>query len=357
MHAACLAAGIVLSFSMQLQACAAQLPGALERPAAVTKLASRSAMVGLARAGARIVAVGERGIVLLSDDAGLTWRQGRVPVSVTLTSVNFPTPRQGWAVGHAGVILHTADAGETWALQLDGKAAAAAILKQAEASPASEERGLAHARQMATDGPDKPFLDVYFPDAKTGFAVGAFGLFFGTHDAGQTWQSLQPLLDNPRGLHLYALKGNGASMLVVGEQGFAARSADGGNSFSRIDLPYNGSLFAAALLPAGGAVVAGLKGNLYHAASLGGEYRHAASNAHASLNALTTLRDGRLVAANQAGQLLVSDEDGNSFQPVRGVTTGGPLSAVLQAPDESIICAGMRGLVRVPLASLPPIRK
>ncbi len=52
------------------------------------------------KAGNRLVAVGERGIVLLSDDAGLNWKQVDVPVSVTLTGVQFVSPMKGWAIGH-----------------------------------------------------------------------------------------------------------------------------------------------------------------------------------------------------------------------------------------------------------------
>jgi photosystem II stability/assembly factor-like uncharacterized protein len=62
-------------------------------------------LTGIARAGKRLVAVGERGIVVLSDDDGATWRQASVPVSVTLAAVQFPTPTQGWVVGHYGVVL------------------------------------------------------------------------------------------------------------------------------------------------------------------------------------------------------------------------------------------------------------
>ncbi len=54
---------------------------------------------------------GERGIVLLSDDAGVSWRQAKVPVSVSLTAVQFVDAEQGWAVGHLGVVLHTQDGG------------------------------------------------------------------------------------------------------------------------------------------------------------------------------------------------------------------------------------------------------
>jgi photosystem II stability/assembly factor-like uncharacterized protein len=49
----------------------------LQQPAIPTAKAKRAVLLGLTRAGERLVAVGERGIVLLSDDAGVNWRQAQ----------------------------------------------------------------------------------------------------------------------------------------------------------------------------------------------------------------------------------------------------------------------------------------
>jgi photosystem II stability/assembly factor-like uncharacterized protein len=52
--------------------------------------AAASLQLSVTRAGKRLVSVGERGLVLLSDDDGRSWRQARqVPVSVALTQVRF----------------------------------------------------------------------------------------------------------------------------------------------------------------------------------------------------------------------------------------------------------------------------
>src|SRR5512134_1715805 len=98
-------------FAMSLLACSAAFAApqapvgpALERPALASRHAQRSVLLGAAQAGARLVAVGERGIVLLSDDEGAHWEQVPVPVSVSLTAVRFADERLGWAVGHGGVV-------------------------------------------------------------------------------------------------------------------------------------------------------------------------------------------------------------------------------------------------------------
>src|SRR5262245_60524782 len=86
-----------------------------------SKLAAEALLLGVARAGNRIVAVGEYGNILLSDDDGKTWHQAKdVPTTVTLTAVHFVDDKQGWTVGHDTLILHTTDGGETWTKQSGG---------------------------------------------------------------------------------------------------------------------------------------------------------------------------------------------------------------------------------------------
>ena len=52
-------------------------------------------LVAVASAGNRLVAVGEEGVIIYSDDNGQSWTQAQVPVSVNLTCVRFATPMQG----------------------------------------------------------------------------------------------------------------------------------------------------------------------------------------------------------------------------------------------------------------------
>ncbi len=131
-------------------------------PALITPLASHVVLLGIARAGSRHVAVGERGIIVLSDDDGRSWRQAVVPVSVTLTAVTFPTAAQGWAVGHSGAILHSDDGGTHWTKQLDGFRAAQLALAAAAANmrkrPSKRARAdFAAAQQLVSDGPTSRF--------------------------------------------------------------------------------------------------------------------------------------------------------------------------------------------------------
>ena len=122
------------------QVTAAQSAGAaayvdvLDLPAKPSALARQSPLLDLAQAGKRLVAVGQRGHILYSDDDGRHWQQAGVPVSVDLTAVAFPSPEQGWAVGGDGVVLHSADGGASWQKQLDGRQINA-LLERSAAEP------------------------------------------------------------------------------------------------------------------------------------------------------------------------------------------------------------------------------
>jgi photosystem II stability/assembly factor-like uncharacterized protein len=98
----------------------AQMTDLLQMPSKKSVFAKSSRFYDVTTAGTRMVAVGERGHIMYSDDDGASWTQADVPVRVSLTAVYFPTAEKGWAVGHDGLVLHSSDGGKTWVKQLDG---------------------------------------------------------------------------------------------------------------------------------------------------------------------------------------------------------------------------------------------
>jgi photosystem II stability/assembly factor-like uncharacterized protein len=341
------AAAIALAFplcTLCQSAFAAPVANPLERDASTAVQAEGRVLLGLARAGTRLVAVGERGLILLSDDDGTSWRQAKVPVAVTLTAARFPTPKSGWAVGHAGIVLHTVDGGETWARQLDGKAVTGILTEAAKASGSAQMSAVA--QQFAGDGPDKPFLDLHFQDERHGILVGAYGLVLRTEDAGKTWQPMMDRIENPKGLHIYAIAVRGDSIWLAGEQGFLAHSADGGKTFARIETPYRGSYFTLAALQDGGIVFGGLKGNAFRSID-GARFEKVEGFIPVSLSASAVLADGKVLFSNQAGQLFVSGDQAHSVRAVSQFRAA-PLAAVAQAANGNIVVAGVRGVAIVP---------
>lgn len=186
------ALGITLALLQGLTQ-AASYVDVLDLPAKASALAVRSPLLGAARAGERLIVVGQRGHILYSDDSGKDWQQAAVPVSADLNAVNFPSATQGWAVGNDGVVLHTSDAGVTWNKQLDGRQIGALLVKHYRAlatrEPANEHwaKLAADGERLVEEGADKPLLDVWFANEKVGFVVGVFNLILRTEDGGEHW--------------------------------------------------------------------------------------------------------------------------------------------------------------------------
>ncbi|WP_297838520.1 YCF48-related protein [Pseudomonas sp.] len=272
------------------------------RTALISNQADQAVLLGAAITGSnRLVAVGERGLVLLSDDAGAHWRQSPVPVSVTLTSVRF-AGQQGVAVGHGGVVLTSNDGGEHWVLRLDGRRAAELALQAAKAdnNPALIER----AQQLVDEGPDKPFLDVAIDNDGHLLVVGAYGMIFASADFGQNWSPWMGRLDNPDGLHLYAIRQRGNELLVAGERGLVLSSVNNGASFTRLETSYKGSLFVAELLGERDIVVAGLKGSLLRSHDGGVTWLRLTAADASSFTGSALGADGSLYLVTQAGHVL-----------------------------------------------------
>lgn len=328
---------------------------ALQRPALQVRAPERQVLQTAARAGQRIVAIGERGLVVLSDDQAKRWRQARqVPVSVSLTALSFVDSKRGWAVGHGGVILHTTDGGETWIRQADGMDLAKSALAEAEQlaaqrpGDATSERALADARRLVDDGPDKPLLDVRFVDARRGWVVGAYNLFFETTDGGATWRSVSARLDNPRGLHLNTIAVRGQTVFIAGEQGVLFRSLDAGQTFEAMASPYKGSWFSLALGEDGSVTVGGLRGNAFRSADGGVTWNAVQGLPPVSIVSASARSDGSVLLSNQAGQLFVARANAPA-RPLR-LAPMPPLNGLLPLGRQAALALGFGGAVALDLS-------
>ncbi len=201
-------------------------------PAEHMPLASKSILLDLADTGTHYVAVGERGHILLSENAK-DWSQVDVPVRAMLNSVTFADGNNGWAAGHDAVIVNTKDGGKSWTLQ--------------NWDPELQ----------------KPILDIFFLDTERGFAVGAYGLLLRTFDGGNTWeQHDDPITEEE--LHFSGMtRLQDGMLLLVGEAGTLARSLDEGETWEAMESPYEGSYFDVVARGEKGAVMFGLRGNVF----------------------------------------------------------------------------------------------
>ncbi|RQO47657.1 YCF48-related protein [Pseudomonas sp. KBW05] len=282
--------------------------------------AAKGLMIDVVHAGKRLVAVGDRGHILYSDDQGATWTQAKVPTRQLLTAVFFVDDKQGWAVGHDAQILASTDGGATWTQQYQD-------LKR-----------------------EAPLLDIWFNNANHGLAVGAYGALIETTDGGKTWADVSDRLDNEDQFHLNAIAFiKDAGLFIVGEQGSMFRSRDDGQTWEKLEGPYEGSLFGVISTAQPQTLLAyGLRGNLYRSTDFGTtweqvELKAARGALEFGLSGATLLEDGALVVVGNGGSVVVSHDDGQTFS-VFNRPDRISLSAVTAAGNGNLILAGQGGV-------------
>jgi photosystem II stability/assembly factor-like uncharacterized protein len=260
----------------------------VQQPAVLIDGADKAPMLAIARAGHRLVAVGEHGIVLLSDDDGAHFRQAKaVPTRTTLNAVTFVSNSEGWIAGHWGVILHTVDGGETWSSQREDMTV------------------------------DQPLFSILFTDARNGFTAGLWSLMLATHDGGHTWAPIA--LPAPKGSpkadkNLYQILSDGKGlMLIAAEQGYVYRSTDSGRSWTVVESGNPGSFWTGLILDDGAILMGGLSGGLSRSGDHGQSWSRVETKTKSSITGLAQASDGRVVAVGLDGISLDSTDRGKTF--------------------------------------------
>jgi photosystem II stability/assembly factor-like uncharacterized protein len=147
----------------------------------------------------RLVAAGQNGTTVISDDAGTTF----APVGGRLTGV-FSTLRAGqasgsaFAAGNDGALAKTVDGGRTWT----------------RANVATSEN----------------VIDVAFPTVTIGYALDGTGGLFRTADGGETWKTLDT---GTTATPAAVVATSADDVLLVGPLGLR-RSTDGGGTFDAV---------------------------------------------------------------------------------------------------------------------------
>lgn len=290
-------AGIVNAFAQQRSA-----PAGFE---------TRLLVLDAVSTGKRIIAVGERGFVLLSDD-GQRWRPAPTIGSSTLTAL-AQRGSQLWAAGHDTAILKSTDSGTSW--------------RRVHYAPESE----------------NPLLDIAFVDDQLGFAVGAYGTFLETRDAGEHWRARKISTQDFHYNAIAVLDSN--TLLIAGEAGTLLRSTDAGHNWQPLASPYAGSWFGIVTLDAKTAVLFGLRGKLFRTDDAGDHWTELPTNTATALMGGRVLADGRVVVVGNDGVLLISTDRARTFKVYH--QPGNPALATMLAGQQQWWLFGERGVMRV----------
>lgn len=302
----------------------------------IQPLVKSSLVLDFAIAGETLVAVGERGHVLILEHE--QWTQVSTPVIAQLTKVFFIDEKLGWAVGHDATIIHSNDGGKTWSVQ------------------------------MQSAKIEKPFLDIRFINANEGIAVGAYGLFYRTVDGGKNWveEFHSELLFEEDAAYLAELKGEDQAMyetekasllphfnrvallndnrlLLVGELGLVAVSDDNGKTFAKVDFDYDGSMFD--VISVGDAVyVMGLRGHVFKSDLGLNEWHQIDLPVESSINNAIAVSENKLYLVGNAGMILSLENDKVEIVERR---QGENIVAISKNSQGQLWFAGTKGLFQL----------
>jgi photosystem II stability/assembly factor-like uncharacterized protein len=277
-------------------------------------LAAHSLMLAVIKSGERLIAAGERGHIILSDDEGKSWQQAEtVPTRSTLTSLYAASDRL-WAAGHDSVILTSGDNGNTWT------------------------------RQYFDPERQQPVMDLYFLDGNNGIAIGAYGLMLRTSDGGNSWDDWA--VNDEDDAHLNAIIGlSSGTLLIAGEAGFSYRSRDGGETWESLDLAYGGSMFGALAAGESCVIFFGLRGHVMRSCDEGDNWEEFNSGSEATLLGAAG-QNGEVLLAGNSGAVLIYNSAGEFS--IHEHSSGVDFSAVLALGAGRYLLAGEDGLYFYP---------
>ncbi|MDD1979416.1 WD40/YVTN/BNR-like repeat-containing protein [Pseudomonas tussilaginis] len=260
-----------------------------------------------------VLAVGERGSILRSDDQGVSWQTAVVEPqrNVALTALVDLRQHRVLAVGHDGWILRSTDAGRHW-------------------------QEVRH-----DDNLGEPLLGAWSAGGERVLAYGSFGKFYQSEDAGLTWQTLPLDVDSA---HLNSMDGGSdGRRMLVGEQGLVLRSHDDGQHWQSLPAFYNGSLFGVVRLSANLWVSYGMRGHVFVSHDFGDSWSQLKIGNTLPLYGHVRLPEtGGVLIVGAGGSLVRLDERGQLVGVGRLAGLGTLTSAVMLG--SRLLVGGERGV-------------
>ncbi len=307
--------GLAVLFLLSASASAAPSappPSATDQP---LWRATHGVLVATTRAGNRLVAVGDRGTILLSDDQGATWTLAHSGTGEMLTAALFTSPNEGWVVGQDSTILHSIDAGAHWTIQ------------------------------MSDAGHDQALFSVASLGDKHLVASGAYALLLESQDAGASWTSIK-LRNLDEDYHLNCVLARGDDLVVTGESGHAFIRRSG--TWTPMPVPYDGSQFGCLTDRAGDVYSFGLRGSLFASAAPAAgagfsPWKRIETGEQRSIFGGTLLANGLMALVGSNGLVMLFDPQ-TATRKILPAPSGGTLSGIAEAPDGKWVIVGDDGV-------------
>lgn len=152
--------------------------------------------------------VGTDGIILYTNDGGVSWDTQHSNEDESFWSVFFIDDIEGWAVGWDD-IYHTTDKGDTWTRQ--------------SRPPVSGD-----------------LMDVFFINQDTGWVVGTYRIILKTVNGGENWTKIMGTTANDKSFHHVEFVNDSVGCAVGGQMfsdgGFIMRTTDGGLNWTELPI-------------------------------------------------------------------------------------------------------------------------
>ena len=222
-----------------------------------------------------------------------------------------------WAAGHDSVILTSGDLGDTWT------------------------------RQYFDPERQQPIMDMWFADADTGIAIGAYGLLLTTGDGGQNWDDWAVNDEDDAHLNSMIELADG-TLLIAGEAGYSYRSNDAGESWEALDMPYMGSMFGAAMAGDDCILFFGLRGHILQSCDNAESWNELDAGSENTLAGAAKYEDGLLLVGN-SGVLIEYTNGGGITASYH--SSGVDFSAASYLGDGRFLLSGEDGVYRYPETS------
>ena len=236
--------------------------------------------------GSTALACGNSGLLLFSNDNGLSWSRVFSPVTTTLYSISF-SGNTAIAVGSSGVILRSTDGGRTWS--------------QVTSGTSTTLWGVAVFEQTS-------------PTSTIALAVGTGGLILRSIDGGATWASVT----TPTSSTLYGITFKDSIAIAVGSSGTILRSTNAGSSWASVTSGTTSELrgvYTYGSLSSDIALAVGSSGTILRSTNAGSSWTSVSSGVTATLRGVA-IDFSRAVVVGHSGVILSSANGGSTWTNV-----------------------------------------